>query len=261
MLIKYWSTRLCLFIIFYLLALSAISNIFPCFVFAGQKVDVWCYYCEPPFTINTDQGLKKDFVDLLNEEAKENFSFELLSMSRKRLDLFLAEGRPGIVLFVSPIWMKEQDKAKFVWSPPILHDRNEIVSRKNNPVNYLGPKSVYGLTMAGVFGHKYKDLDEAVAQGKITRKDAASMDLNLRTVVENRGRDFTTIPNSVLGYLLHKYNYEDRVYISPAPLTKYTRHILLNTPDPLLKKFIFNFTSSLEDNKKWKRIKDKYKLK
>ncbi|WP_421903318.1 substrate-binding periplasmic protein [Maridesulfovibrio sp.] len=257
---EYLSKRLYPSIIFCLLAVGAISSYFPSFASAGQKINVWCYYCDPPFAIGTNEGLKQDFVTLLNEEAKGEFSFELLSMSRKRLDLFLSEGKSGIILFVSPIWMKEQGKAKFVWSPPILHDRNEIVSRRDNPVDYLGPKSVYGLTMAGVFGHKYKGLDEAIAQGKITRKDAASMDLNLRTVVENRGKDFTTIPNSVLGYLLHKYNYEDRVYISPAPLTKYTRHILLNNPDPRLKKFIFDFTSTLENNKEWKKIKDKYKL-
>ena len=257
---EYLSKLLCASIILCLLALCAISSDFPSFASASQKIDVWCYYCDPPFAIGTNEGLKQDFVTLLNEEAKGEFSFELLSMSRKRLDLYLAEGKPGIVLFVSPIWMKERGKAKFVWSPPILHDRNEIVSRKDNPVDYSGPKSVYGLTMAGVLGHKYKGLDEAIAQGKIIRKNATSMELNLRTVVENRGKDFTTIPSSVLGYLLHKYNYEDRVYISPAPLSKYTRHLLLNTPDRRLKKFIFDFTSTLGNNKKWEKIKNKYKL-
>ncbi|HAS88276.1 MAG TPA: hypothetical protein DCS48_03080 [Desulfovibrio sp.] len=235
------------------LSYPAISN-------AAQKVDVWCYYNDPPFTIEPKHGLKFDLVKLMNEEAKGKFFFELLSMSRKRLDTFLSHGIPGAVLFVSPDWMKERGDAKFVWSKPILHGRNEIVSRRKDPIRYSKPKSLYGLTLAGVFGHKYKNLDEAIAQGKITRIDSASMDQNLRTVIENRGKDFTPIASSVLGYLLHKYGYENKAYISPTPLHTYARYILLNNPSPDLVEFIAEFTSGLSKNKKWQKIKTKYKI-
>jgi polar amino acid transport system substrate-binding protein len=227
---------------------------------ADLEIPVWCYYNEPPFAIGQDQGLEHDIVNLLNEESKGQFTFYLVSMSRKRLDTFLKAGRTGIALFVSPIWMEEKGKANFLWSPPLLHDKNEIVSRKSSPVNYSGPESVYGLTIAGVHGHKYKDLDSAVAQGKIKRRDAKNMALNLRTVIENHGNDFTTIPKSTLGYLLLKFGYKDKAYISPTPLAKYTRHLLLNNPSPKLKKFIFNFVAKLKKNKKWRKIKDTYQI-
>ena len=241
-----------------ILCLTCLS--YPAINNAAQKIDVWCYYNDPPFTTTPKHGLKFDFVELMNEEAKGRFSFELLSMSRKRLDTFLSHGSPGAVLFVSPDWMKETGAAKFVWSEPIIHGRNEIVSRKKEPIKYSKPKSLYGLTLAGVFGHKYKDLDEAIAQGKITRIDSASMNQNLRTVIENRGKDFTPIASSVLGYLLHKYGYADKAYISPNPLHTYTRHILLNNPSPELVKFITEFSSGLSKNKKWQNIKAKYKI-
>lgn len=245
---------------FLLILLCLTSLNYPAISNAAQNIDVWCYYNDPPFTTAPEHGLKFDLVELMNKEAKGKFSFELLSMSRKRLDTFLSHGRPGAVLFVSPDWMKENGEAKFVWSKPILQGRNEIVSRKNAPVTYTKPKSLYGLTLAGVFGHKYKNLEKAIDQGKIMRKDSASMDQNLRTVIENRGKDFTPIASSVLGYLLHKYGYEDKAYISPTPLHTYTRHILLNKPSPELVKFISEFTSGLSKNKKWQKIKARYKI-
>ena len=226
----------------------------------AQEVTVWSYYTSPPFVTGEHRGLNYDFIKLMNKEAHGKHMFTLNLVPRKRVDIHLSDGESGLLLFVNPIWIKERGKGRFSWSSPVFHDVNEVISHKSKPIDYAGPQSVYGLTMGGVLGHRYKGLDMAVAQGKLERKDATNFELNVLTVCEERGVDFTTAPRSVLQYLITKHDLTNKVHFSCYPFAEYDRYVLMNNTTPELEAFVQAFIKALPTNPKWQALKEKYQL-
>lgn len=225
----------------------------------GQKVVAWSYYVFPPFIVDGYQGLTRDFISLLNEKADGRFTFHLDVLPRKRIDLFLDENEPGIVLFVNPSWMGYRAKALYRWTPPLFSDKNVIISNVSKKVDFTGPESIADLKLGGVFGRKYKGLDKFVANRKILREDAKDEELNVLKLSERR-IDFMTAPETTLRYLVAHLGMEDRIYFSPIPLFEYTRHILISNASPELSEFIIQFVNELPENPKWIKLKKQYRL-
>jgi len=224
-----------------------------------QRIVAWTYYTYPPFILKGNQGLTHDFMELLNSYAKGKFVFHLEVMPRKRIDLYLEEDEPGIVLFVNPAWMKGFGKTTYQWTSPLFSDRNGIISNVFTKVNYAGPESVRGLKLGGVLGRKYKGLEESIRQGWIVREDVVNEEINILKLCERR-IDFMTAPESVLRYLVTQLGVGERIYFSPTPLFEYTRHILVSNGSPDLFAFLEHFTEELPTNPEWLALKVKYQL-
>ena len=62
------------------------------------------------------------------------FRFELQQMPRKRLDIEIERGRPGVVLWVNPGFFAPHGGAPFGWTAPLLHDEQDFVSLAAQPV-------------------------------------------------------------------------------------------------------------------------------
>lgn len=226
---------------------------------AGTTVIAWSYYRYPPFVIGKKDGISRDFVALLNEAAHGTFDFELNLLPRKRLDLLLASETPGVVLFVNPSWMGLSDDDPVEWTGALFNDSNAVISNVSRKVNYAGPESVYGMKMGGVFGRKYKNLDEPIAKNLIKRENTRTETLSIRKLSERRV-DFVTAPESILRYLVSHLGVENRIYFSPTPLFEYTRHLLLSNPSQQLSEFLMQFVEDLPNNPQWHAIKTKYQL-
>ncbi|MGL1863373.1 MAG: hypothetical protein OCC46_12685 [Pseudodesulfovibrio sp.] len=225
----------------------------------GGRVVVWSYYVYPPFVVEGNQGLLHDLIGQLNKDAHGKYEFHLHVMPRKRIDMHLAANDPGIVLLVSPIWMHAQGKSEYQWTPGLFADKNGLLFNRQTKVDYAGPRSVHGLKMGGVFGRKYKGLEESVADGDIIREDTQDEELNVLKLSERR-IDFMTAPESVLRYLVNRLGVEDLVYFSPTPLNEYTRHILINNVPPAVEAFLMQWVTDLPSNPGWLAIKEKYQL-
>jgi len=223
------------------------------------KVVVWTYYLYSPFITGENQGLTHDFVALLNESANGLYTFHLEIMPRKRIDMHLEAGDSGIVVFVNPSWMKVSKNIDHLWTEPLFSDRNGILFNRSLHRDYDGPSSLYGLTMGGVFGRKYKGLDKAVAQGRIIRKDALNEELNVLKLSERR-IDFMTAPESVLRFLVQQLGVEEKIRFSPTPLFEYERYILAANLSYDLRIFLNRFVANLPNNPKWQELKTKYAL-
>lgn len=95
------------------------------------------YYDLAPFVLDKKKqlGLVYDFGSYLNSFEHPDYVFEVLYLPRKRLNMKLQQGTSAAVMFVSPKWFKDGD---YVWSSPILNGQNDIISLKENPIEYSG---------------------------------------------------------------------------------------------------------------------------
>lgn len=223
-----------------------------------EEVAAWSYYFFPPFQTKGNQGLNHDLVELMNEKAHGQFRFHLDLMPRKRIELQLTTGKPGIVLFISPDWF-DHTYTDSTWSEPLFADKNGILFSGLQKRDYSGPESLHGMTMGGVIGRFYKGLDSEVENGRIIREDTLSEELNVLKLAERR-IDFMTGPESTLRYLVDHLKVQDKVHFSSTPLFEYNRHILINKTSPELREFVLQFVLDLPNNPAWLKLKKQYNL-
>ncbi len=224
----------------------------------AEEITVWSYYVFPPFIAEGNQGLTHGLLGLMDEEADGRFTFHLQIMPRKRIEQQIAAGDQGIVLFISPEWF-DLPGEDAVWSGTLFADRNGILFSGLRQINYSGPQTLFGMTMGGVVGRRYKGIDGEVESGRIIREDVLDEELNVLKLAERR-IDFMTAPESVLRYLVAHLGAEKKVNFSPTPLFEYTRHILINRLSPEAREFVLQFVRDLPTNPSWLKLKKKYKL-
>lgn len=237
-------------------------SILLCFerAFATEEVQVLSYYTYPPFSTSDSTGLSYDFVSLLNQHSEGRYNFVLKHYPRKRIDLMLEEERKVVVLFVHWSWMKDKDRTKYLWTGPILKDKNQIISHRDNPVNFDGTaNSLHGHILGGIHGRQYKGLMASIDSGFIVRVDVNSEEQNINKL-ELQRIDVMTIPQSMLNYFYIKDSLHSFVYISPVPHSTYSRHVLVPLKEKELHNFLNSFVLHLKNNKEWYKIKKKYNL-
>ena len=223
-----------------------------------ETIQVWSYYESLPFqTSETGEGLSQDFVDLLNRQNE--FQFKLEIIPRVRLDYYLSQKYKGLVLFVNWQWMGKEAKQGYLWSAPLLHDRNEVVSSVKNPVQYSGPNSLVGKSFAAIRGRKYTGLEKLLEQDKIHRQFVNNEGSALLLI--NSGRVQTTSMARIL-FLPHiqKLKLQGKVFVSDTPLFAFTRHIMTSRSLPKVHDFIQGMVKGLDQNPQWQAILEKYDL-
>lgn len=239
---------------------SLIFLLYPlCTYSAEQKIRVWNYYEVSPFTMNGRGGLAEDFVKLLNKEGKGKFHFQLETIPRARLNLYLSKNLQGIVLFVNWAWMGKESKKKYLWTPSILTDHNEIISSMENKIFYEGPDSLNGLKFGAVRGRKYKNLETKFAVGEIHRYDINKENQVLGMILHQRVH-VTSQPHTIAVSLIRKMGLENKIFFSPKPLFSFSRHIMITKELPIAHSFLSHFALNLDSNEEWKQIMKKYGL-
>lgn len=233
----------------------------PAWCFAEQRIEVWTYHLSPPFVVEGRKGLSAAFVELLNEEPanRQRFRFELIELPRKRLDLRLADNRPGVLLWVAPHFLSPEQAARGQWTRPLLGDQQNVISRSQQPIDYWGPESLHGLAFGGLLGHLYAGLDADVALGRIRREDVASDLQNLEKVSSGRV-DAALVPRSTLLYY-RKAKRFDGLYIAPTALYSFRRHLLI-TPSlgAPATDYVRQVVEKLPRNPRWLALLDRYGL-
>ncbi len=227
-----------------------------------QKVEVWTYHLSPPFILDDARGLSHAFVELLNDDPAngERFHFELVELPRKRVDVRLARKRPGVLLWATPRFFTTAQAAHGKWSQPLLIDQQDFVSLPDAPVEYEGPRSLHGLVLGGVLGHRYAALEEDIARGAITRQDVQTDLQNLQKLLSGR-IDTLLIPRSTLLYYRKDDPLSD-LYVSDTPLYQFARHLLVNGPlgAPVMD-YLDGFLNGLQSNPRWQILLFQYGLK
>ncbi|WP_348983402.1 PAAT family amino acid ABC transporter substrate-binding protein [Pseudomonas oligotrophica] len=193
---------------------------------AAEHIDVWSYHLSPPFHTADGQGLSAAFVELLNRHPLNagRFAFALRELPRKRLDLQLRRGQPGVVLWASPRFFAEAD-APQRWSRPLLLDRQDVISLRERPVEYRAPASLAGLRLGGVLGHRYLDLEGEIAAGRIRREDVQGDLQNLHKLLAGR-LDIALMPRSAWLYYSRQGVAAQTLHASAQPLYFIERRLL-----------------------------------
>jgi len=228
---------------------------------AQQRVETWSYNLSPPFSLQGQQGLSAAFVELLNNEPANNrrFRFELVELPRKRLDLRLADNRPGVLLWVAPRFLSHAQTAQGRWSRPLLDDQQVVISSNRQPIDYEGPESLHGLAFGGLLGHLYAGLDADVASGRIRREDVTSDLQNLEKVSSGRV-DAALVPRSTLLYY-RKAKRFDGLYVAPTPLYSFRRHLLMTSSlSGPATEYVLRVVETLPHSPRWLALIERYGL-
>ncbi|WP_243544393.1 substrate-binding periplasmic protein [Pseudodesulfovibrio tunisiensis] len=226
---------------------------------AEQAVTVWSYHHTVPFLEEGGGGLNRDFVEMLNARGRGRFRFLLHFLPRKRIDMELDRGEPGVVLFVNPEWMRDSGRTRHLWTGPFLMDSDEIISRRSRPVEYAGVESLTGLKLGGMLGWKYDQFEEAFSRGDIVREDTAEARHNLLKLIEGRV-DFVVFPRVQALPLIKAMGVADRLHFSARPLAPYARHVLVTRNLPHVFEFLEEVQQSLSEDAEWQRLRQRHGL-
>ena len=235
--------------------------IFPPFVAAGKKilVPIYVYHLKPPYIIEIENetGLYYDFSRYLSLKS-EKYEFHTIYLPRKRIDIYLERNiLDGILLGANPIWFQDKARKKYLWSPPVFFDQDEVVSLAATPFEYLGPESLINKSLGGVLGFYYLGIDPLVSQGKIIRNDARSEESVLKMILTKRV-DVGIVSRSTFQYFSNREKWKDKFHLSRRPHDIFTRNILIPHKNKAIYNHITPLLNNLKDDHNWQRILKKH---
>lgn len=223
------------------------------------KIPIYTYHTHAPFIIAAGKGLSYDLAEYLNTDSEGIYYFEVIPMSRARVDKMLVQEETGIIPWVNSAWFNDTDKTKYMWTDTVLlEDGNAVVSSKKSQIEYYGPESVRGLTFGGIRGHLYVDIDDEIEKGKIQRVDLGNHIDNFRKIIKGR-IDFTIMPLTGAQFIIKSNNMENDLYISENLHSSYVRQIIIPDRNQTLKDFMERVSLNMTTDLNWQNTLHKYK--
>ena len=229
---------------------------------AAERVSVWAYQPSPPFASEQSLGLSEAFVQLLNEHSTNlgRFDFQLTQLPRKRLDAKLANGEPGVLLWATPEFFPERLVAGGSWTSPLLCDTQDFISRRETAFDYRGPRSLHGLRLGGILGHRYKTLRGDIERGLIQRDDALNDRQNLDKLLNGR-IDVALVPRSAWLFYSQAELSQARLHVSTTPLYGFERHVLTTASlGPEATQYVLQLIADLPHSARWQTLLKRFGL-
>lgn len=222
-------------------------------------ISVYAYHLKPPFIVDLErrQGLYYDFSDYLNRKGR-GYRFQTVFLPRNRLEHALARRQlDGVVIGVTPLWFHDPQQQKYLWTPSLFHDQDEIVSLAGNPFDYRGPESLDGRRLAGVLGFSYAGIDERVSAGKIFRSNTAGEREVLQMILKGRV-DVGIVSRSTLDYLLATEPRQGPFHVSKTPHDVFERRILVPQDKAAVHAYLLPLIEQMHADPAWQAILQKY---
>ncbi len=228
----------------------------------NQTITAWSYYPTEPFLTDakSNAGLAQDLVQYLNQASTGKFKLRLQLLPRNRLDLALASGEKGIVLFAPSVIFGGMQHSRYFWSSALLHDNQGFVSRADKVFEYDAPQSLYGVHFLAMRGHHFPRLQKDIDEGKILVNRADSEGALLRMLIAKRA-DVITLPDSVVQYfIVQNPSLKKELYLSNKKLESFSRHLLFQQGMEEEFKNIEPIVLKINSDPKWIAILKKYGL-
>ncbi|QLG88591.1 transporter substrate-binding domain-containing protein [Chitinibacter bivalviorum] len=221
---------------------------------ASEKITIYSQYDYPPFW-SEGHGLTADLAQKLTELSQDKYQFVVEIIPRKRLDAMMQSPKwQGIVPWANPSWFGDEQQSRFIWSSTLFMDADLVVS--NQPINFAGPESLYGKRLGGILGHRYIELEQDIAAGKIIRDDAPSQSNNLKKLMTQRV-DVVFIPHSSWIDLQQTAPESIKgLFLAATPRNRYERRLLISPNNPALAQYISKTLESMSRDSSWQ-----YKIK
>lgn len=191
---------------------------------AAPDINAWTYLDSPPYITDaaTNSGLARDLVDYLNRALAGRYRLKLAVIPRARLNLMLERGDRGVVLLAPSVVFP----GPYLRTDALLDDRQELLSRKENAVDYSGEDSLTGLRLGGMRGHSYPFIQAGIDAGRITVLRAQSEAALMKMLMLKR-LDAVTMASTSARYLAKLYpEAQTGVHYSPNNLGRFTRQLM-----------------------------------
>ena len=222
-------------------------------------MSLFSYHNKPPFMVDNSSrsGLYYDFASYLNLK-QDQYTFEVIYVPRKRLDrLIESDELNGFVIGVSPVWFKDKEEAKYLWLDSFYDDRDEFVSLKTSPFNYVSKQSFNDKTVVGVAGFYYFGINESVDAGNLLRIDTIG-ELQSLQLIEEKRADFAIVSRSVFNYLKAQNSLQDIYHMSPIPHDQFNRRLLTTKNNKALHEKLAPIMKAIKQDQLWLDILAKY---
>lgn len=206
---------------------------------SAENITIYSHYEMPPFVTSKEEGLTYELANKLNELSNGKYNFNVEILPRKRLDSVIeSEDWRGLVPWVNPVWFNDKNKRRFSWSKVIMRDENLVISHQLKPVVYDGPSSLKNLTLGGIVGHRYVEIEPFVRSKEIKRDDVVTEIQNIEKLLLHR-IDVLFMPRISLNYYINKYpRFKQQVFVSEKPRGSFERFFLMPKTADNLKIFI-----------------------
>ncbi|MEH6631542.1 MAG: transporter substrate-binding domain-containing protein [Halopseudomonas aestusnigri] len=223
-----------------------------------QVIPFLTYHIGEPFIVNTETrlGLTYELADALSKRSDGRFIFEVTPLPRLELNKRLIQDPKVVIPWVNPAWFGDINQTKYLWTKGYMEDSNSIISSPTNPIEYSGPPSLKGLTVAGQEGAKWVGLDTLVEDGRIKRVNTINYWETMRMVYFEKV-DAGLLPTPIAKYLLAKRKLAGQIHFSSEPHSQFLRH-LLTKGDEEVHAYLKSQIPYLQNSREWKSIMARY---
>lgn len=199
---------------------------------AGEDCLLYSYHNKPPYYAEFETERKvagpwiyEDLARYLNERQAE-FQVKIKYLPRVRLERDLERGTlNGGVVGVNPLWFKDKDQTRYLWTAPFMEDRDVVVVQQGKAFPYAHPRDLAGKRLTLSRGLYWWGVTELILEGKIQAEETDSDQQNLEKVA--LGRADATITSYLSFVRLRKDRFpQGGLECLPVPHDRFERRIL-----------------------------------
>lgn len=230
----------------------------------AAEFTLYTYHDKPPYYLHAQGqletptgGLYVELAQLLNSR-QHGLQLQVSYLPRRRLERHLEEGTlNGGVIGVNPMWFKDVQQTKYLWTTPLMRDQDVIVVRKGTEFAFKHPRDLAGKTMALSRGYYFWGVTEQVAEGKIFAHETEGDINNFRMLLAQRV-DATITSILSFKYLSSDPAIRDTLTTLASPHDQFERMILLPRNFMAQHKELNRLMRDPEVNKAWQSLLKKY---
>ncbi|OIQ20901.1 MAG: hypothetical protein BM556_02870 [Bacteriovorax sp. MedPE-SWde] len=167
---------------------------------AKEVIRLYTYHNKAPFItdLKKEKGLSFDIANVLSKFSK-TIEFKTEYIPRKRLDSI---NNKKVVLWSNPLWVKDPNQSKFLWTGELLKDSDIIIYNKNINFNFKTLLDLSNQKLVCVRGYYYPDLVSLFKNNHVERVDVNSENQVFKMVQAQRmGVSFGVMSLSTYSYL------------------------------------------------------------
>lgn len=194
---------------------------------------LYTYHDKPPYYLHAEDhvervtgGLYAELASILNARQKD-LQLQIAYLPRRRLDREIEAGSlNGAVIGVNPLWFKDAQQTKYLWTLPLMRDQDVIVVKKGGEFPYKHPRDLAGKTLSLSRGYYFWGVTEMVGDGRVFAHETDGDANNFRMLLSHRVNATIT---SILTFRYYGSDpaIRDSLTMLPVPHDQFERMILL----------------------------------
>ena len=232
-----------------------------------QQLLVYTYHNKPPYYTQmaneeapdeSRTGESPEFfypyiVNFLNS-SQTKWQLTLVHNPRKRLDKILLDQQlKAAVIGVNPKWFADPTEETFLWTGPVMSDRDMVVTRTEHDLSYSHPSDLMGTAMALQRGLFYWGVTPMARAGELDVVETSTDLQNIKLLCQRRV-DATIVSEPTLDYFL-RHGLTD-CSIKPLPIAhdEYSRHMLFTLNAKSAYEDLLPHIATMVDSEDWRRL-------